>query len=254
LVSHGAATLTVRDDDPTGLALRRAGGLLQGSRAVVILSAHDARGALTVGSAARVPLYADHPAAAGRSWVAPGDEQLADALLGRLTGEGLTAQKGQPRLDHGAWVPLMALDPSGSRPVVTLSLDPGLDPERHLRIGRAVAALRREGVGVITSGGLTHNQAEFRRRWFAGAPVEATTPASARFEAWALEVLAEPGEARTRALLAAPQHPDFGWCHPTLDHWLPTLVAVGAAEGAPGTVLHRGFQHALSTALLAFGA
>jgi hypothetical protein len=55
------------------------------------------------------------------------------------------------------------------------------------------------------------------------------------------------------ALLRAGEHPDFAWCHPTPDHWLPTLIATAAAPDEPGVVLHRGFQHSLSTALLGFG-
>jgi hypothetical protein len=54
-------------------------------------------------------------------------------------------------------------------------------------------------------------------------------------------------------LLEAPAHPDFARAHPTLDHWLPVLVAAGAAGRDAATVLHRGFQHGLSTALVAFG-
>lgn len=253
LVSHGAASLTVREEDPTGAALRGAGVALSRSRAVFVLSAHDEREVLTVGDAPQVVLWADHPAAAGLVWSAPGDSALADALLERLGRAGITAERGVPRLDHGAWVPLRALDPAGRRPVVTLSLDPSLDPARHVQIGRALAPLRQEGVALVASGGVTHNQAEFRRGWFAGAPVETAVAPSARFEAWAIGILEGAGPDRTRALLAAAEHPDFAWSHPSMDHWLPTLVAVGAAEEEPGIVLHRGFQHSLATALLRFG-
>lgn len=253
LVSHGAATLTVRADDPTNRALRRAGPGLAGARAALVLSAHDQRAALTVGRAPRVELWADHPAAAGLAWSAPGDPALADAVLDHLDAADLVAVLGRPRLDHGAWVPLRALDPDGHRPVVTLSLDPSLDPGVHVALGRALAPLRDEGVAVIVSGGLTHNQGAFRQGWFSRAPLDHVEPPSARFEAWALATLATPGPARTDALLAAEQHPDFAWAHPGIDHWLPTLVAVGAAEHEPGEVLHRGFQHSLSTALVRFG-
>jgi len=254
LVSHGAATLTVRDDDPTGQALRRAAPWLVGARAVVVVSAHDARPRVTVGGAARVEMWADHPAAAGLTWSAPGDLSRARAMLEHLRGCGVDAVAGAPRLDHGAWVPLRALDPAGQRPVITLSLREDFDPAAHLALGRALEALRQDGVALVASGGLTHNQAEFRRGWHRGEAHDTTTDWSARFAAHALALLDATEPDRARGLLDAPSHPDFARAHPTLDHWLPVLVAAGAAGGDAATVLHRGFQHGLSTALVAFGA
>jgi 4,5-DOPA dioxygenase extradiol len=199
-------------------------------------------------------LLDDHPAAAGLEWRAPGDPTLADALLRQLRAVGVDAVAGSPRLDHGAWVPLRALDAAGRRPVVTLSLAAGLDADAHLALGQALAPLRDDAVAVVASGGVTHNQNEFRRAWFAGAPLDAVTAWSGRFEAWALDALAEPEPARAARLLGARAHADFALAHPTIEHWLPALVAAGAARGDAARVLHRGFQHSLSTALVAFGA
>ena len=165
----------------------------------------------------------------------------------------MDAVAGRPLLDHGAWVPLRALDPKGERPVVTVSLAAHLDPLQHLALGHALAPLRQEGVAILTSGGLTHNQQAFREGWFAGTPIPTAEAPSARFEAWALEALAEVGLAREQRLLEAATHPDFAWAHPTPDHWLTTLVAAGAAHEEPGRALFRGFQHSLSTALVGFG-
>jgi 4,5-DOPA dioxygenase extradiol len=253
LVSHGAATLTTRAGDPLDLAMRSAATLLVGARAVVVVSAHDVREEITVGVAPRIALEHDHPAARGLAWEAPGALDAAGRLMDELLAHGIPRRLGPPRLDHGAWVPLRALDPAGARPVVTLSLHASFEPELHVEVGRAIAALRREGVAVLASGGLTHNQEEFRLGWFAGGEVAAAVPPSARFEAWAASALATGGAARTEALLAASAHPDFAWCHPSFDHWLPTLVAVGAAEDEDGELLHRGFQHSLATAMIGFG-
>lgn len=253
LVSHGAATLTTRPGDPLDLALRASGSLLADARAVVVVSAHDVRPDVTVGVAPRIALEHDHPASRGLAWEAPGAHDVAERLMDVLYAREIKGALGAPHLDHGAWVPLRALDPEGGRPVVTLSLHVSFEPALHVALGRALAALRDEGVAVLASGGLTHNQQEFRRSWFAGGDEGAAAPPSARFEAWATSALAACGPARTEALLAAPAHPDFAWSHPSLDHWLPTLVAVGAAEHEEGDALHRGFQHSLATAMLGFG-
>lgn len=55
-------------------------------------------------------------------------------------------------------------------------------------------------------------------------------------------------------MLDAAAHPDFARAHPTLDHWLPALIAAGAADGEPGRAWHQGFQRSLSTAMVVFGS
>ena len=147
LISRGAATLSVQD--PTDRALRAGAGFLASARAVLMISAHDVRPRVTVGGAERVVMWADHPAARGLSWEAPGDLRLAEHVLHTLHAAGIDAQAGAPRLDHGAWVPLRALDPDGQRPVVTVSLAAQLDPARHLDLGRALAPLRDQGVAIV---------------------------------------------------------------------------------------------------------
>src|SRR3546814_20029996 len=47
--------------------------------------------------------------------------------------------------------------PDANIPVVQLSLRDDLDPEAHLAAGRAVAALRDEGVLIVASGLSFHN-------------------------------------------------------------------------------------------------
>lgn len=252
-VSHGAASLTTRPGDELDLALRGAAAVLAAARATVVVSAHDVRDAVTIGVAPRIAMWNDHPAGAGLSWEARGAADVAERLGDALAKADIAPRRGAPRLDHGAWVPLRALDPEGARPIVTLSLHRSLDPALHVRLGGALRALRDEGVAVLASGGLTHNQREFRRAYFAGGrEAEAAAP-SRHFASAMLTAAAAAGRRRTAALLGATDHPDFAWCHPSTDHWLPLLVAIGAAEEEPGVVLHQGFQHSLSTAMLGFG-
>ena len=80
-------------------------------------------------------------------------------------------------LDHGAYVPLVAMYPEANVPVLQMSM-PGLDPAELFQLGRAIAPLRDEGVLVFGSGFLTHNMRYAFRRG---------TPAWAReFDEWAL--------------------------------------------------------------------
>lgn len=254
-LSHGAAALTMDPTDPTNRWLRAYGDDLRAlrPRAVLVCSGHDVRTTFTLGAADRVSMLNDHPAAAGRRWSAPGSRELADAARARINAAGLRVAVGHPALDHGAWVPLSTLFPLGEVPVVTLSLAEGEDARTHHALGAALAPLRRDGVLIVTSGGATHSQATFRRRYFAGEDPRDTEPFSATFDHWLEGVLTADPTARAAGLLGAPSHSAYAQAHPTLDHFLPLLVASGAAGDDSGVRIHGGFQHALSMAAYRFG-
>ena len=94
------------------------------------------------------------------------------------------AQDPERGLDHGAYVPLVAMYPAADVPVLQVSL-PSLDPTALFSLGRSLASLRREGVLIVGSGFLTHNlrTVDFRP--------DAPTPAwASEFDAWAGDVLA----------------------------------------------------------------
>ena len=85
-------------------------------------------------------------------------------------------------------------------------------------------------------------------------------PPTLPFEAGpAREALVRLGSelARPTAILcvSAQEAPQGRRNHPSDEHFLPLLVAAGAAEGEPGTALHRGWLYgALSMASYRFGA
>ena len=68
--------------------------------------------------------------------------------------------------DHGVFVPLKLLFPDAGVPVVVLSLLASMDPSAHLRMGRALAPLREEGVMIVGSGGSFHSLPAMRKAGF----------------------------------------------------------------------------------------
>ena len=177
---------------------------------------------------------------------------MQERVLASLEGAGIHPLSGRPAIDHGAWIPLLHLFPDGAVPLVTVSIKASFDPAEHFALGEALAPLTQEGVLILASGGATHNQRFFRESYFAGNASEHTEGFSERFDEWLRLTLASPASQRKMQLLNAPQHDDFAESHPTMDHWLPVLVAAGAADSRKGTPLIKGFQHTLSLAAYMF--
>ena len=235
-VSHGSPMFALTPGE-LGPRLRALGRHLDGIRAVLVVSAHwQTRGGVAVSTAAMPETIHDFggfPEALYRLRYAPdGAPAMADAAARLVAAAGfrvgLDARRG---LDHGAWVPLLHLRPDADLPVFQVSMPLELDPRTALRLGRALAPLRAQGVLVVGSGSLTHNLYEFRR--------DVRDPEYAeRFAAWIhAAVMAGDVDALVEYRARAPQ---AARAHPTEEHYLPLVVALGAAEGSPPTRIEGG--------------
>ena len=156
----------------------------------------------------------------------------------RLAAE-LTPVAEQPRrgLDHGAYVPLLFMYPAADVPVLQVSM-PSQDPRVLLEIGRRLAPLRDQGVLVVGSGHMTHGLPFLTREMF----LENRVPGwSADFDAWAADALAR----NDLDTLVDFRHtaPGLRDAHPTLDHFLPLFVALGASleSGSDSTTAIDGY-------------
>jgi 4,5-DOPA dioxygenase extradiol len=139
-------------------------------------------------------------------------------------------------LDHGAWVPLTVMYPAADIPVLQLSL-PTYDPMTLLALGRRLQPLRDEGVLIIGSGFLTHGLPflrEFR-------PDAAAPGWSSEFDAWAADALAR-GDVDELAAFR-DRAPGMPYAHPTVEHFVPLFVALGAGDrpDAPARTAIDGF-------------
>jgi 4,5-DOPA dioxygenase extradiol len=155
---------------------------------------------------------------------APGSPDLARRAVA-LVGEERASIRTDWGLDHGTWSVLLHLHPAADVPVVQLSIDARLPPAEHLAIGRALAPLRDEGVLVLGSGNVTHNLGHAFAAWRRG---DRTTPEWARTfdDGIARAVAGHDPEHLTRALDGEAGR----LAHPTPDHYLPLLYAVGASD------------------------
>jgi 4,5-DOPA dioxygenase extradiol len=121
--------------------------------------------------------------------------------------------------------------------VAQLSVQPELGTAHHLHMGRALAPLTDTGVLIIGSGHTTHNL----RDWMSNRRREEPLRYVESFSAWLKEQLeAHDADAvvsyRERA-------PEAARAHPTEEHFLPLLVAWGAAgTGARAERLLSGYE------------
>ena len=240
-VSHGSPMFAL-EPGRLGPALMRLGGQLDGLQAIVVVSPHWQTRGLRVSAAATPPTIHDFggfpaPLYALR-YEPPGAPALARDIVPLLAEAGFAAQLDEQRgLDHGAWVPLRYLKPRADVPVLQVSLPHDLDAAGALRLGRALAPLRARGVLVVGSGSLTHNLYEFRQHLddaeYAQAFADWIGAAVARRDVEALV------DYRARA-------PHAARAHPTEEHFLPLLVAAGAADDdARGNLLAGGMTYGI---------
>lgn len=233
-LGHGAPPLL--DDALWTTQLARWASDLPRPRAVLVVSAHWESAPLTLGATEKgVPLTYDFYGFPQRfydmTYVSPGAPDLADRVRGLVPKtEPVTDQPGRG-LDHGAFVPLMVMYPDADVPVLQMSM-PTLDPERLFDLGRRLRPLREEGVLIMGSGFLTHGL-PFLRDFRPDAPAPTW---SSEFDTWAAEALARGAVDELMDFRRAA--PGMPYAHPTVEHFAPLFVTLGAAsdpEAAPET-------------------
>ncbi len=244
-VSHGAPPLF---DDPQWIEQLFAWSqALPKPTAVLIVSAHWESAPLTLSApAAGTPLVYDFGGFDQRYFTMTYDTPDAGALAARVAAvmpdTEPVHQHASRGLDHGAWVPLKVMYPYGDVPVLQLSM-PTHDPARLLDIGRRLRGLREEGVLVIGSGFMTHGLPFLTREAF----VQNVVPGwSSDFDHWAADALSR-GDVDA---LADYRHqaPGLPYAHPTVEHYTPLFITLGAATDPeqPVTTTVEGYRFGLS--------
>jgi 4,5-DOPA dioxygenase extradiol len=231
--AHGAPMLL--DDDAWVRELSDWAKALPRPTAIVVFSAHWEERPLSIGATRPLPLIYDFYGFPEKfyklQYAAPGAPEVATRIRGLLTSANIAWQDEPARgLDHGAYVPLMCMYPKADIPVLQVSL-PSEHPRELFDVGRALAPLRDEGVLVIGSGFLTHNLRALSLR---------ETPGWARdFDGWTADVLARHD---LDALLDyKARAPGVRESLPTHEHFVPVIVAAGAAGDATPTFPITGF-------------
>ncbi|WP_337268054.1 DODA-type extradiol aromatic ring-opening family dioxygenase [Oryzifoliimicrobium ureilyticus] len=205
-------------------------------KAVLVVSGHWEEQGFQISSGVHPGMVYDYHGFADYlyqiKYAAPGSPELAQRVQSLLSADRIDATLNPTRgFDHGTFSIMKPLYPNEDIPVVQLSLDAGMDPALHLRVGKALAPLREEGVLIIGSGFSFHNLRIIRSS-------EGHEP-SRQFDAWLRNVLLEASpDDRERHLLRWEEAPMARLAHPHEDHLLPLMVTVGAAWDEPATTTY----------------
>ncbi|NMO53793.1 dioxygenase [Actinoplanes sp. TBRC 11911] len=214
-------------------------------RSILIVSAHWETAPLSLSAtAAATPLVYDfggfHPRYYAMKYPTPDVAGLAARVAAVMPDGEPVYQHASRGLDHGAWVPLMAMYPLADVPVLQMSM-PTADPDRLMSIGARLRELRSEGVLVIGSGYTTHGLPFLTREMVFGH-----VPAwSSDFDAWIADAL---GRGDVDALAAYTRAPGMPYAHPTPEHYIPIFVTLGAAADPtrPVTTIVDGYSTGFS--------
>jgi len=197
-------------------------------KAILMVSAHWLEPHVGVTSGAQPALIYDYfgfpPHTYELTYPAPGHPSLAAEIVATLNTAGIpSAADAQRGFDHGMFIPLKLMFPKADIPVVQLSLHNSLEPQVHLKTGRALQCLRAQDVLIIGSGMSFHNMRAY------GNPKY--SPISDVFDDWLTKaVSAQPAE-RDQLLTDWAQAPHARDCHPPAaeEHLLPLMTVAGAA-------------------------
>jgi 4,5-DOPA dioxygenase extradiol len=222
-IAHGAPPLL--DDAGWVEELHAWAQALPRPEAILMVSAHWENRPVTLGATRTVPLVYDFYGFPDKyyaqQYAAPGAPNLAERIRAELKSSQPVADDPERGLDHGAYVPLVAMYPEADIPVLQMSL-PSENPHELFELGRVLRPLRDEGVLIVGSGFITHN---LRTIDWSG---ESAPPAwASEFDQWTADALRR-GD--VDALLDYERKgPGSRIALPTREHFVPLLVNLGAA-------------------------
>lgn len=225
------------------------GRLPERPKAIVIISAHWQASEFSITASAQPELIYDYYGFPKHTYQltypAAGAPVLAERIDNLLSDVGLNNKQDSSRgFDHGMFIPLKLMFPNADIPVVQLSLRNDLDPEAHIMAGKAIAALRDEGVLIVGSGMSFHNMAGYNDANF--------TAPSERFDEWLTNTVKADTDERFAALCDWTQAPHALDSHllGAEEHLLPLMGVVGAAGSDKGHKIYS--EQVLKTQLSAF--
>ena len=168
---------------------------------------------------------------------APNSMDKVDEIVRLLEKNNISISKDEDRIgyDHGVWSPLKLIYPKADIPVIQLSLPMNYTSKELIKLGEVLSVLREDTL-ILGSGNMTHNLGGVNWRDIDAEP----EIYAKKFRDWIVEKL-EKGDKESieKFISLAPYVREN---HPTLEHFLPLLVNMGASKDSVGKSLHDSYM------------
>ena len=234
-LSHGAPPLL--DDELWKSQLIEWASQIQKPKGILVISAHWENAPVAISStSANTPLIYDFGGFAPRfyneKYATPDAAWLGSLVASVMPDHEPLHQSANRGLDHGAWVPIKIMYPDADIPVIQLSL-PTHDPVKLIDLGMHLKPLRDHGILIVGSGFMTHGL-PFLREFRIDAPAPGW---STEFDIWAKEAL-DRGDLES-LINYKNLAPGMPYAHPTVEHFTPLFVTLGAATDVEAAVAEK---------------
>ena len=132
-------------------------------------------------------------------------------------------------IDHGVWSVFVHMFPAADIPVVELSVNVDISAEEIFEIGKKLSDLRAEGYLIFGSGNIVHNLREVDWDNFGG------TEKTLDFNQ---EIIDAVKSKNIKKILDYDKIPNADYAIPTIEHFLPLIYCLGAADGDDAKVFN----------------
>lgn len=241
-IPHGGGPLPLLGDEGHQNLidfLQRVTPALSQPSAILIISAHWEEDKVTITNGENPPIIYDYfgfpDEAYEIEYPVHGDPILANKIYNFLQDSGIESRLDDKRgFDHGLYVPLKIMFPDAAIPCVQISLVNTLDPETHIKIGKALTDLRKEKILIIGSGFSFHNLKAFFSK-----STDAPDTKNEAFEHWLIDTCTNDDisdKNRETRLIEWSKAPFARYCHPREEHLLPLHVCYGMSNSTAALV------------------
>jgi 4,5-DOPA dioxygenase extradiol len=236
-LAHGSPMLALEDTAYTKF-LTDLGNQLQ-PKAIVIFTAHWEKETVTISAVDQkyetiYDFYGFPPELYEMKYPAKGSVSLAQKIQSLLANAGIPANLDTTRgLDHGSWTLLYKMYTKAEIPVVQISVNPFLEPEKQYQIGKAIKELTNEDILIIGSGVTVHNLRIIN--WNQTEP----EPWAVQFDDWLIDKMEK------QDLISLFQYeklaPNAKLAVPRPEHFVPLFIAMGSGSEQP-KVIYRSYD------------